>query len=137
MHDLHPGYLSTSLAKEWAAERNLPLIAVQHHHAHIAACMAEHGSRGPVIGLALDGTGYGTDGKIWGGEVLIAPRPRPGFDRFAHLDYVPMPGGEAAIREPWRMAIGALACGRLRHRIAGAAGSSRLLSSRKRACSAA
>ena len=70
-HDLHPGYLSTSWAKQWAAERGLPLIAVQHHHAHIAACMAEHASQGPVIGLSLDGTGYGTDGRIWGGEVLI------------------------------------------------------------------
>ncbi|MGA3129650.1 MAG: carbamoyltransferase HypF [Terracidiphilus sp.] len=105
-HDLHPGYLSTSWAKEWAAERGLPLIAVQHHHAHIAACMAEHGIEGAAIGLSLDGTGYGTDGTIWGGEVLIA-RP-DGFERYAHLDYVPMPGGEAAIREPWRMALGAL-----------------------------
>jgi hydrogenase maturation protein HypF len=106
VHDLHPGYLSTTLAKEWAAERGLPLIAVQHHHAHIAACMAEHGVEGPVIGLSLDGTGYGTDGKIWGGEVLIGRLD--GFERFAHLDYVPMPGGEAAIREPWRMALGHL-----------------------------
>jgi hydrogenase maturation protein HypF len=105
-HDLHPGYLSTTLARAWAAERNLPLIAVQHHHAHIAACMAEHSLAGPVIGLSLDGTGYGTDGKIWGGEVLIARLH--GFERFAHLDYVPMPGGEKAIREPWRMALGAL-----------------------------
>ncbi|MDR3797418.1 MAG: carbamoyltransferase HypF [Terracidiphilus sp.] len=111
VHDLHPGYLSTSWAKEWAAERNLPLIAVQHHHAHIAACMAEHGIEGPVIGLSLDGTGYGTDGRIWGGEVLIVQfdGSNPGhFERFAHLDYVPMPGGEAAIREPWRMALGGL-----------------------------
>ncbi len=111
VHDLHPGYLSTSWAKEWAAERNLPLIAVQHHHAHIAACMAEHGIEGAAIGLALDGTGYGTDGRIWGGEVLIVQLDGldPGkFERFAHLEYVPMPGGEAAIREPWRMALGAL-----------------------------
>jgi hydrogenase maturation protein HypF len=103
VHDLHPGYLSTAWAKEWAAERNLPLIAVQHHHAHIAGCMAEHNLTGPVIGLALDGTGYGTDGKIWGGEVLIAKLGS--FQRFAHLDYVPMPGGEKAIKEPWRMAF--------------------------------
>lgn len=106
VHDLHPGYLSTSWAKEWASESDLPLIAVQHHHAHIAACMAEHGIEGPVIGLSLDGTGYGIDGRIWGGEVLISRLD--GFDRFAHLDYVPMPGGEAAIREPWRMALGHL-----------------------------
>ena len=105
-HDLHPGYLSTSWAKEWAAERNLPLIAVQHHHAHIAACMAEHGIEGPAIGLSLDGTGYGTDGRIWGGEVLICRLDS--FERFAHLDYVSMPGGEAAIREPWHMALGHL-----------------------------
>ena len=103
VHDLHPGYLSTSWAKEWAAERGLPLIAVQHHHAHIAACMAEHAVFEPVIGLSLDGTGYGTDGRIWGGEVLIADLDD--FGRFAHLEYVPMPGGEAAIREPWRMAF--------------------------------
>jgi hydrogenase maturation protein HypF len=106
VHDLHPGYLSTSWAKEWAGERGLRLIAVQHHHAHIAACMAEHGIEGPVIGLSLDGTGYGTDGKIWGGEVLVSRLD--GFERFAHLDYVPMPGGESAIREPWRMALGHL-----------------------------
>jgi hydrogenase maturation protein HypF len=106
VHDLHPGYLSTQWARDWASERGLALIAVQHHDAHIAGCMAEHGLMGEVIGLALDGTGYGTDGKIWGGEVLIA---RLGcFERFAHLDYVPMPGGEAAIKEPWRMAFAAL-----------------------------
>jgi hydrogenase maturation protein HypF len=103
VHDLHPGYLSTAWAKEWAAEHKLPLVAVQHHHAHIAGCMAEHNLSGEVIGLALDGTGYGTDGKIWGGEVLIAKLGS--FQRFAHLDYVPMPGGEKAIKEPWRMAF--------------------------------
>ena len=106
VHDLHPGYLSTQWAKEWAQERGLPLIAVQHHHAHVAGCMAEHGLTGKVIGLALDGTGYGSDGKIWGGEVLIARLAS--FERFAHLEYVPMPGGEAAIKEPWRMALGHL-----------------------------
>ena len=106
VRDLHPGYLSTSWAKEWAGKHGQRLIAVQHHHAHIAACMAEHAIEGPVIGLSLDGTGYGSDGRIWGGEVLIARFD--GFDRFAHLDYVPMPGGEAAIREPWRMALGHL-----------------------------
>lgn len=106
IHDLHPGYLSTIWAREWAEERNLPLIPVQHHHAHIAACMAEHALEGPVIGLSLDGTGYGADGRIWGGEVLLARLDS--FERFAHLNYVPMPGGEAAIHEPWRMAFGHL-----------------------------
>jgi hydrogenase maturation protein HypF len=106
VHDLHPGYLSTEWAKEWAGERGLRLIAVQHHHAHVAGCMAEHGIQSESIGISLDGTGYGPDGRIWGGEMLIA-RP-DGFERFAHLDYVPMPGGEAAIREPWRMALGHL-----------------------------
>jgi hydrogenase maturation protein HypF len=106
VHDLHPGYLSTAWAKEWAAERGLKTTAVQHHHAHVAGCMAEHRLSGPVIGLALDGTGYGTDGKIWGGEVLIARLD--GFERFAHLEYVRMPGGDAAVKEPWRMALGAL-----------------------------
>jgi hydrogenase maturation protein HypF len=102
VHDLHPGYLSTTWAKQWAADHNLPTIAVQHHHAHIGACMAEHAVAGPVIGLSLDGTGYGTDGRIWGGEVLIADFNT--FERFAHLDYVALPGGDAAVREPWRMA---------------------------------
>ena len=106
VHDLHPGYLSTGWAKQWARERGAGLIAVQHHHAHVAGCMAEHGLTGEAIGLALDGTGYGTDGKIWGGEVLIARLD--GFERFAHLDYVPMPGGDAAVKEPWRMALGHL-----------------------------
>jgi len=103
VHDMHPGYLSTTWAKEWAHERGLRVIEVQHHHAHVAGCMAEHGLEGPMIGLALDGTGYGTDGRIWGGEVLICTLD--GFERFAHLDYVPMPGGDAAVREPWRMAL--------------------------------
>jgi hydrogenase maturation protein HypF len=106
VHDLHPGYLSTTWAKEWARERGLELIGVQHHHAHVAGCMAEHGLIGEAIGLALDGTGYGTDGRVWGGEVLISRLDS--FERFAHLEYVPMPGGDAAVKEPWRMALGAL-----------------------------
>ena len=106
VHDLHPGYLSTEWAREWASERGLRLITVQHHHAHVAGCMAEHAIESETIGISLDGTGYGTDGRIWGGEVLISRLDH--FERFAHLDYVPMPGGEAAIRQPWRMAFGHL-----------------------------
>ena len=106
VHDLHPGYLTTRLAHDLAAERGLPLLAVQHHHAHIAACLAEHGRPGPVIGIALDGTGYGPDGAIWGGEVLVAGVE--GYERAAHLEYLPLPGGEAAIRRPYRIAWGYL-----------------------------
>ena len=103
VHDLHPGYLSTNWAKQWAAQRDLRVIAVQHHHAHIAACMADNGLTDSVIGLSLDGTGYGADGRIWGGEVLICRLDA--FDRFARLQYVPLPGGDAAVHEPWRMAF--------------------------------
>jgi len=105
VHDLHPGYLSTTWAKEWADERGLKTIAVQHHHAHVAGCMAEQGLTGAVIGLALDGTGMDRRTHL-GGEVLIARLD--GFERWAHLEYVPMPGGDAAVKEPWRMALGAL-----------------------------
>lgn len=102
-YDLHPGYFST----KWAlAQKDARLVGVQHHHAHIASCMAENHLDGKVIGFGLDGTGYGTDGQIWGGEVLVADYCD--FQRVAHLDYVPMPGGEQAIREPWRMAVGFL-----------------------------
>ena len=97
--DLHPGYFSTG----WALRLTNSPVAVQHHHAHIASCMAENHLDGNVIGLALDGTGYGTDGHIWGGEILLASYEQ--FERLAHLEYVPLPGGEAAIRQPWRMAI--------------------------------
>jgi len=103
-HDLHPDYLST----KWAlTQKGVRLVGVQHHHAHIAACMAENRIDGRVIGLALDGTGYGTDGQIWGGEALIAGYAS--FERAAHFAYVPLPGGAAAIREPWRMAVSHLA----------------------------
>jgi len=103
-YDLHPDYFST----RWALEQtNMRAVAVQHHHAHIASCMAENHLDGRVIGIALDGTGYGTDGCVWGGEVLVAAYQ--GFTRAAHLAYVPMPGGSAAIRQPWRMAISYLA----------------------------
>ncbi|MGE5204178.1 MAG: carbamoyltransferase HypF [Chlamydiota bacterium] len=99
-YDLHPDYFST----RWALQQeNLPRIGVQHHHAHIASCMAENGLDGRVIGIALDGTGYGTDGCIWGGELLLADYGD--FERAGHLEYVLLPGGEAAVREPWRMAV--------------------------------
>jgi len=99
-YDLHPDYFST----KWALGlQDVQLVGVQHHHAHIASCMAENHLGGKVIGIALDGTGYGTDGAIWGGEVLLADYSA--FERAAHLEYVPLPGGGAAIREPWRMAV--------------------------------
>ena len=99
-YDLHPDYLATRFAKRLSTERK---IGVQHHHAHIASVMAEHHLEGPVIGVSFDGTGYGTDGQIWGGEFLLAEKGR--FERLGHLAYLPMPGGEAAILEPWRMAV--------------------------------
>src|SRR5271157_3779499 len=103
-YDLHPDYFST----QWALQqRGVELVGVQHHHAHIASCMAENHLEGRVIGFALDGTGYGTDGHSWGGEVLIAGYEA--FERAAHFEYVPLPGGAAAIREPWRMAVSYLA----------------------------
>ena len=102
-HDLHPDYLSTRYAVERARREAVTLVPVQHHHAHIAACMAEHGLRAPVLGVAFDGTGYGSDGRIWGGEFLLADYQ--GFRRVAHMAYVPLPGGEAAIRRPYRMAL--------------------------------
>ncbi|MBN2149164.1 MAG: carbamoyltransferase HypF [Anaerolineales bacterium] len=100
--DLHPGYFTTSWAQDNA---KVPLAAVQHHHAHIAACMADNGLENQrVIGLAFDGTGYGYDGAIWGGEVLLADYTAD--QRIAHLEYLPLPGGEAAIHHPWRIAVG-------------------------------
>jgi hydrogenase maturation protein HypF len=98
-HDLHPGYLSTRLANELSMERRLP---VQHHEAHVLSCAAEHGVTEPVIGVAFDGAGLGTDGAIWGGEFFLADGAS--VTRLAHLGYVPLPGGDAAAREPWRMA---------------------------------
>ncbi|PCC70442.1 carbamoyltransferase HypF [Nannocystis exedens] len=102
-HDLHPDYASTRYAGERARAEGLEVVAVQHHHAHVAACMAEHGLDEPVIGVALDGGGYGLDRTIWGGEFLVGDYRN--FRRAAHLRPVPMPGGERAIREPWRMAV--------------------------------
>jgi hydrogenase maturation protein HypF len=106
--DLHPGYLSTRYALERGERENLPVIAVQHHHAHIAACMADNGLDGsrPVIGLSFDGTGYGEDGAIWGGEFLVADYRS--FTRPVHLPYFPLPGGDQAIRRPARIALALL-----------------------------
>ncbi|MDY7079997.1 MAG: carbamoyltransferase HypF [Chloroflexota bacterium] len=103
--DMHPGYLATQWAKSQISNIEYQISFVQHHHAHIAACMAENGLTGehPVIGVAFDGTGYGTDGAIWGGEFLIADYAS--FHRVAHLKYVPLPGGDAAIRRPYRVAL--------------------------------
>lgn len=108
VYDLHPDYLSTRYALQRAQGENLPVIGVQHHHAHIAACMADHGLDGsrPVIGLALDGTGYGEDGAIWGGEVLVADYKS--YQRLFHLDYFPLPGGDAAVKKPARTALSLL-----------------------------
>ena len=107
-YDLHPNYLSTRYAIQRAESENLPTIGVQHHHAHIAACMAEHGLDGsqPVIGLSFDGTGYGEDGAIWGGEVLVADYKS--YERVSHLEYFPLPGGDAAIKKPARTALALL-----------------------------
>jgi hydrogenase maturation protein HypF len=98
-HDLHPEYLST----KYALERDgVELLGVQHHHAHVAACLADNGQAGPVIGVGFDGLGYGPDGTVWGGELLVADLAA--YQRAGHLEPVPLPGGAAAIREPWRMA---------------------------------
>ena len=103
-HDLHPDYLSTRFAIDYPASVRL---AVQHHHAHVLSCLADHGCTEPVIGIACDGAGLGTDGAIWGGEFLVVDGIA--FHRAAHLAYVPLPGGDAAAREPWRMAVSHLA----------------------------
>ncbi|MCK5322838.1 MAG: carbamoyltransferase HypF, partial [Desulfobulbaceae bacterium] len=99
-HDLHPDYMSTRFALE---QDGMTRVGVQHHHAHVVSCMAENRLDGPVIGLAFDGTGFGNDGKIWGGEILICEYSK--FVRAGHISYVPMPGSAAAIKEPWRMAL--------------------------------
>lgn len=104
-YDLHPDYLATRYALARAEREGLPAVGVQHHHAHIASCMAEYGlSAGtPVIGLAFDGTGYGEDGAIWGGELFLAEYAS--YQRWGHLKYAPLPGGDLAARQPWRMAL--------------------------------
>ncbi len=103
--DLHPGYHTRNWAEDHANAARLPLSLVQHHHAHVAAVMAEHGvaATDQVLGFAFDGTGYGPDGAIWGGEVLLAGYGR--FTRVAHLGYVPLPGGDATIKRPYRAAL--------------------------------
>ena len=102
-HDLHPDYLATKYAQE-LGESGLKLVPVQHHHAHIASCLADNGLESPVIGVAFDGTGMGADGNIWGGEFLVADYRN--YERVGHLEYLPLPGGAAAIKRPYRTAIG-------------------------------
>ena len=98
--DMHPDYISTRTGLSFGS---LPLVMVQHHHAHIASCMAEHGLDEKVIGVAFDGTGYGTDGNIWGSEFMICDLND--FTRLTHFEYIPMPGGDSATEEPWRIAV--------------------------------
>jgi len=105
-HDLHPDYLSSRFARDYAREHDLPLIGVQHHEAHVASVMADTRHDGPVIGVAFDGAGLGSDGTIWGGEFFAGS---PGsFRRVGHLEVMPLPGSDATVREPWRMAVALL-----------------------------
>jgi hydrogenase maturation protein HypF len=104
VHDLHPDYLSTAYARE---RDGVELVGVQHHHAHLAACLAEHGEQGPAVAAIYDGSGLGTDGTVWGGELLVGDLH--GFERAGHLRTVRLPGGDQAVRQPWRMACAWLA----------------------------
>jgi len=102
-HDLHPDYLSTAYALE---RKDAVRVAVQHHHAHVASCMAENSETGPAIGIACDGTGLGDDGTIWGGEILVADLST--YERKGHIETFPLPGGDSAVREAWRPAFSLL-----------------------------
>ena len=101
--DAHPGYYTSQCGRIYAEKHQLPVIEVQHHHAHVAAVLAEYNTQEPVLGICFDGTGYGTDGTLWGGEFLYCHKEH--MERMAHLSYAPLPGGEVAVREPWRQAL--------------------------------
>lgn len=114
VRDLHPAAAGFQMASRWAAGFSPPatVVEIQHHHAHLAAVLAEHGHSGEAIGIIWDGTGYGSDGAAWGGEFLVGGVTTS--RRAAHLEYVPLPGGEKAVLQPWRMAFSYLRhCGRL------------------------
>lgn len=110
-HDRHPDFYSSQLARELAAQHAVPALAVQHHHAHIAAVVAQHSIKGAVLGVALDGFGWGADDTAWGGEILLVQHHR--WSRLAHLQGLPMPGGDQATRQPWRLALACAAIQRL------------------------